>query len=191
MATVSDGTCPIGIIDDMRTRSFTKIAWNEVKVEPVSGVLDLNGQLVTPADIKIELDHPNITASSFVSNVRVVLNNVNGVITVPAGTPLNLDIDGDSVYDAIRVIVNYTYQVPDIPGDDSTEGSGRITIWYERMMFETDQFESNVSYPVRANLFVSETGLFTTRRPSKYHPAIGIVISPPSIISPYLQALWL
>lgn len=192
MATVSDGTCPVGIIDDMRTKSFSRIAWNETLLEPISNpVVDTNGQLVTPVDIKLELKNPHITPSSFVSNVKVILNAVNGVITIPAGTPLNFDIDGDATYDAIRVIVNYTYQVPDIPGDDSTEGSGRITIWYERMFFETDQYESNVSYPVRANLFVSETGLFTTRRPSKYHPAIGIVISPPSITSPYLQALWL
>lgn len=191
MATVSDGTCPIGIIDDMRTRSFTRPSWNEVVIVASSGIPNGNGRLVTPIDIKQELKFANVVASSFTSSIPVILNTVNGVITIPSGTELNIDLDGDGTPNAVRVICNYTYQVPDVPGDDSTDGSGRITVWYERMFIETDQYVTNVSYPLRANLYVNESGLFTTAKPAEGFSAVAIVTAPPSIVSPFLQLLWL
>lgn len=190
MVTVSNGTAPLGIIDDMKTRAFTNVSWNEeIKVQAV-GVPGPNGTLVTPIDIKIELRKPNIIASSFASTVKVTLNPVNGIITFLAGTPLNVDLIGSGQPSGIKTIVNYTYYVANIPGDDSTQGSGRVTVWYERMFFQTDMFETAQQYPVKANLYVSECGLFTTRRPSKIHPAIGMCTASPSPISPNLQALW-
>jgi hypothetical protein len=190
MATVSNGTAPIGIIDDIKTRAFTNVSWNEVVIVPAVGVLS-NNQLVTPVDIKAELKKPNIVSSSFNSTVDVVLNPVNGVIVFVAGTPLNFDLTGSGQPNAIRTVVNYTYQVSNVPGDDSTLGSNRVTVWFQRMFFQTDQFETNQQFPVRANLFVSEMGLLTTRRPSLLHPAVAMVTAPPSPMNPMIEALWL
>lgn len=192
MATVSNGTCPIGIIDDVKTRAFTNVSWNEVIMVAATGVPGPGGTIVTPIDIVAELRRPNILASSFSSTVRVSLNPVNGIITFLAGTALNVDLNGSGQPNGIKTVVCYTYQVANIPGDDSTQGSGRMTVWYERMFFQTDQFESNQQYPVRANLYVSEYGLLTTRKPSATHPCVAIVTAPPMTIQqPMLEALWL
>lgn len=189
MATVSNGTAPIGIIDDIRTRSFTNVSWNEVVIVPAVPASGPNGP-ITPVDIKAELRKSNIVRSSFISDVDVVLNPVNGIITFLAGTLLNYDLMGTGSPNAIRAIVNYTYQVPNIPGDDSTQGSGRMTVWFNRMFFQTDQYETNQQYPVRANLYCSESGFLTTRRPSAIHPAIGMVTAPPTPMNPMLEILW-
>ena len=189
MATVSNGTAPIGIIDDIKTRAFTNVSWNEVIITPASGV-NLDGKIVTPIDIKSELKKPNILPNSFNSTINVVLNPINGVITFLAGTELNIDLTGSGQPNSIRTIVNYTYQVPNIPGDDSTQGSGRITVWFNRMFFQTDQYETNQQYPVRANLYCSEIGFLTTRRPSAIHPAIGMVTAPPTPMNPMIEALF-
>lgn len=190
MATVSNGTAPIGVIDDIKTKAFTNVSWNEVVIVPAVGVLDGSGHLVTPVDIKAELKKPNIVPSSFNSTVNVFLNPVNGVITFLAGTPLNFDLMGTGQPNAIRTIVNYTYQVANIPGDDSTQGSGRMTVWFNRMFFQTDQYETNQQYPVRANLFVSETGFLTTRKPSPIHPAVAMVTAPPTPMNSMIEVLW-
>jgi hypothetical protein len=190
MATVSNGTAPLGIIDDIKTKAFTNVSWNEVIIVPAIGVPGPNDTIVTPVDIKAELRRPNIVPSSFSSTVNVLLNPVNGVITFVAGTQLNFDASGTGLPNAIRAVVNYTYQVANIPGDDSTQGSGRMTVWFERMFFQTDQYESNQQYPVRANLYVSEVGQLTTRRPSSIHPAVGMVTAPPTPMNPMIEVLW-
>jgi hypothetical protein len=190
MATVSNGTAPLGIIDDIRVKSFTNVSWNEVVIVPAAGVPGPGGTIVTPVDIKAELKKANIVPSSFTSTVNVALNAVNGVITFVAGTQLNFDLLGTGSPNAIRTIVNYTYYVPNIPGDDSTQGSGRITVWFNRMFFQTDMYETNQQYPVKANLYVSETGYLTTRRPSPIHPAVAMVTAPPTPMNAMLEALW-
>jgi hypothetical protein len=190
MATVSNGTAPIGVIDDIKTKAFTNVSWNETIVVPAVGVPGPGGVLVTPVDIKAELRKPNVVPSSFNSTVNVVLNPINGIITFVAGTQLNVDLNGDNQPDGIRAIVNYTYMVANIPGDDSTQGSGRMTVWFERMFFQTDQYESNQQYPVRANLYVSEVGFLTTRRPSPIHPAVAMVTAPPTPMNPMIEVLW-
>lgn len=191
MATVSNGTAPLGIIDDIRTKAFTNVAWNEVIIVPAVGVPGPGGSIITPIEIKAELNFPNIVPSSFSSTVNVALNHNNGVITFVAGTPLNFDLTGSGIPNAIRTIVNYTYFVANIPGDDSTSGSGRITVWYNRMFAQTDQFETNQQYPVKANLYVSEIGFLTTRRPSSIHPAVAMVTAPPTPLNSMLEFLWL
>lgn len=189
MVTVSNGTAPLGIIDDIKTKAFTSVAWNEVVIVPAVGVMQ-SGKLVTPIDIKAELRHAYVDSRSFISTVDVQLIPTNGVITFPAGTELNFDMTGSGTMNAIRTIVNYSYQVPNIPGDDSTIGSGRVTVWFNRMFFQTDQFETNQVYPVKANLYVSETGLLTTRRPSSIHPAVGMVTAPPTPMNSMIEVLW-
>jgi hypothetical protein len=189
MATVSNGTAPIGIIDEIKTKAFTNVSWNEVVIVSATGVPGPGG-LVTPVDIKAELRKPYITANSFTSTVDVTLNPVNGIITFLAGTPLNFDLTGSGQPNAIRTVVNYTYQIANIPGDDSTQGSGRMTVWFDRIFFQTNIFETNQNYPLRANLFVSEYGLLTTRQPSSIHPAVGMVTAPPSALNPMIEVLW-
>jgi hypothetical protein len=189
MATVSNGTAPIGVIDEIKTRSFTNVSWNEVVIVSAVGV-NSGGTIVTPIDIKAELRKPNVVPSSFNSTINVVLNPVNGIITFPAGTPLNFDLTGSGSPNAIRTIVNYTYQVANVPGDDSTAASGRMTVWFQRMFFQTTCYESNQQYPVRANLYVSEVGLLTTRRPSAIHPACAMVTSPPTSMNSALECMW-
>lgn len=191
MATVSNGTAPIGLIDDIKTKAFTNVSWNEPIIVPATGVLNNQGKWVTPIDIKAELKKANIVSNTFNSTVSVVLNSVNGVITFLAGTELNFDLTGSGTPNAIRTIVNYTYYVANILGDDSTQGSGRVTVWYSRMFAQTNQYETNQQYPVRANLFVSEIGFLTTRRPSSIHPAVAMVTAPPTPMNPMLEFLWL
>lgn len=189
VATVSNGTAPIGIIDDIRTKAFSAVSWNEVRIVPAVGSM-MGGKLVTTVDIKAELSHPNVSPASFISTVDVQLISLNGVIVFPIGTELNYDLLGTGTPNAIRTIVNYTYQIPNIPGDDSTIGSGRVTVWFNRMFLQTDQYETNQVYPVKANLYCSETGLFTTRRPSAIHPAVAMVTAPPTPMNQMIELLW-
>lgn len=191
MATVSNGTCPIGVIDDVKTKAFSNVSWNETIIVTAIGVPGPNNTIVTPYDIKAELRRPNVLPHSFTSTVDCTLNPINGVITFIAGTPLNIDLNGSGVPNGIKAIVNYTYQVANIPGDDSTAGSGRMTVWFQRMFIQVDQFESNQQYPLRANLYVNEVGLFTTRKPSRLHPAVGVVTAPPTPMNSMLELLWL
>lgn len=190
MATVSNGTAPIGVIDDIKTKAFTNVSWNEVVIVPAVGVPGPGGSIVTPIDIKAELRKANVISSSFTSDVDIVLNAENGVIKFIAGTPLNYDLTGTGTPDSIRAVVNYTYYVANIPGDDSTQGSGRVTVWFNRMFFQTDQFEANQQYPVRANLYVSEVGVLTTRRPSNIHPAVAMVTAPPTPMNAMIEVLY-
>jgi hypothetical protein len=190
MCTVSNGTAPIGVIDDIKTKAFTNVSWNEVVIVPAVAAIGPNNTVVTPIDIKAELRRPNIVPASFNSTVNVVLNPVNGLVTFVAGTQLNFDLTGAGSPNAIRAVVNYTYQVANIPGDDSTAGSGRMTVWFERMFFQTDQYETNQQYPLRANLYVSEVGFLTTRRPSPIHPAVAMVTAPPTPMNPMIELLW-
>src|ERR1700683_3598251 len=74
-ATVSNGTCPLFIFDDEKTKAFSYVSWNENVYTPqIAGVPGPNNTIVTPMDVKVELARPNIIPSSFSSNVDVVLN---------------------------------------------------------------------------------------------------------------------
>lgn len=188
---VSDGSAPIGIIDDVKKTSFSNVSIDEVVIAPATGVQS-GGRLVTPVDIKIELNNPNVLSTSFMSDpVDVELISRNGVLVFLAGTPLNYSSTGGSTYDSIRTVVNYSYQVPNIPGDDSTLASGRITVWLMRMSFSTNMFEANQRYPLNAPLFVNESGLLTTRQISTDYPAIALCTAPPTTVHSTLGALWL
>lgn len=190
---VSDGTVPIGIIDDVKTRAFFAPSVDEIIIAgPIAGITGPGGSLITPTDVKMELENPNVVASSFTSDpVDVELIPRNGVIIFLAGTPLNFDADGDGIPDSIRTRVNYTYQVPNVPGDDSTQGSSRVTVWFTRLIAQTDQYETNQRYPINANLFVSEEGKLTTRQPSPNHPGVAIVTGTPTSVFSSLEFLWI
>lgn len=193
VATVSNGLAPFGIIDDIKTRAFTGNAWDETIVAPVSNpVLNSNNQLVNPYDVKWELVNPNVLPQSFVSiPVPCQLIPRNGVVVFPAGTVLNYDLIGAGTPNAIKTNVRYTYQQPNIIGDDSTFGSQRVTLWLNRGLFSTDCYETNQDYPLNANLFVSELGLLTTRQQALNYPGVAICVGPPNAVSPDMMFMWL
>lgn len=191
MGTVSNGTAPFGIIDEIRTKAFSNVSWNEVVLISNVPSTTSGSKIISTVDVKYELKKPNIIASSFTSTLDVILNANNGVITVPAGSELNFDITGSGIPNGFRAIVNYSYFIANVPGDDSTAGSGRMTVWFQRMIVETTMFETNVSYPVNANLYSSEDGMFTVRKPYQNSASIGLVMAPPSPMNSSLQLLWL
>ena len=190
---VSDGTAPIGVIDDIKTDSFYSVSVDEIVIGgPVQGVPGPDGSLVTPIDILKELENPGIIPGSFVSDpVDLHLNARNGVVRFLANTKLNFDLDGDGIPDSIQTVVNYTYQVPNIPGNNSTAGSGRITVWFQRFIGQTDQFDTTQRYPINQNLFVNEEGKFTTKKPSEDHPGVAIVSGTPSSVFGMLEFIYI
>lgn len=188
---VSDGTAPFGIIDDINTSAFTAQVIDEVVVIPAVGVHDGYGTYVSAIEVTKTVRFPNIIRSSFIADVEgLILNEINGVITAPAGTELNYDSDGDSIPDSIRTVVNYTYRIANIPGDNTTVGSGRITVWFARGVFETDQFDPRKIYAVNATLFCNADGLLTTEQPTANHPGIAMVTGPPSGLNETLEFIW-
>lgn len=187
---VSDGTAPIGIIDEIKTNAFSSAAIDEIVKVPATGVPGPNGTLVTPVDIKVELQNPMVIASSFISSVDVELIPRNGVITFLAGTQLNFSYNNNGTPDGIYAVVNYSFQQPNIPGDDSTAGSGRVTVWSNRIVAQTDQYDTTARYPVNAPLFVNQKGQLTTKQIADY-PMVAIVTGPPSSINVALEFLWL
>lgn len=187
---VSDGTAPLGIIDDINTSAFTAPQNDEVIIVPVVSIFD-GYQLITAVNTEKRMAFANIVRSSFISDVDgVILYDINGVIEIAAGTPLNYDTDGDGVLDSVRVIVSYVYRIPNVPGDNTTTGSGKLTVWIFRGIYETDQYDTRARYVVNAPLFVNEEGKLTTSQPSASHPGVALVTGPPSAIVQTLEFLW-
>lgn len=181
VASVSDGTAPLGLIDDVRTTAFTRPQVDEIVVINVSSTeVDDNGDTVNSEDVTGVLEFPNIIDSSFTSTLSVVLNNVNGIVTVPAGTELNYDSDDDGVNDSFRLVTNYIYRVAGRPGDDTTVGTGRVTIHYQRGIYATDQFDTTQVYPLNATLYVGLDGKLTSSQPTDDHPGVALCTGPPS-----------
>ena len=181
VASISDGTAPLGIIDDVRTTAFTKAQVDEViVVECQAHELDANGKRVSTVDVTGVMEYPNIVQQSFTSTISVLLNPVNGVVTVPAGTELNHDSDGDGINDAFSIVVNYIYRIAGKPGDDTTIGSGRVTLHYQRGIYATDQFDTTQVYPVNCTLYVGLDGKLTSSQPTEKHPGVALCTGPPS-----------
>ncbi len=192
LASVSDGTAPLGIIDDVRTQSFTKPQMDEITIINVkASEIDADGKRVNVEDITGILEYPNIVEKSFTSTMSVILNYVNGVITVPSGTELNYDADGDGVNDSFKVITNYIYKVGGIPGDDSTLGTGRVTIHYQRGIYATDQYDTTQIYPLNSTLYVGSDGKLTSKQPTEVHPGVAVCTGPPSSASSTLEFMLL
>lgn len=192
VASVSNGTAPVGIIDDIRTKAFTAVAWDETVIVPAVGVPGPNNTLITAVDIKTELRNPNVAPDSFVSiPVSVQLIPRNGVIVFPAGTVLNLDDGGTGTPNAIKTNVRYTFQIPNIIGDDSTQGSHRVTVWFQRGIFQTDVFDTAASYPLNSNLFINSTGMLTTKQANPNLPCVALCTSPPTAQFPWLELILL
>jgi len=181
VATVSDGSAPICIIDDVSTTSFTKAQIDEIIYIPVRAVeIDSNGYRVNVEEVTGVLEFPNVIDASFVSTVSVILNKVNGIVSVPPGTQLNHDADKDGIYDSFKIIVSYIYRVPGIPGDDSTVGTGRVTIHYQRGIYATDQFDTTQIYPLNCTLYIGIDGKLTSKQVLDSNPGVAICTGPPT-----------
>ncbi len=192
VASVSDGTAPLGIIDDVRTSAFTRAQIDElVIVDAQTSIIDGNGKRVSTVSVTGVLEYPNIIENSFTSTVSIVLNSVNAVITIPAGTELNHDTTGDGINDSFRVIVNYIYRIAGRPGDDTTVGSGRITIHYQRGIYATSQFDTTQAYPLNVTLYVGLDGKLTSSQPTDSHPGVAICTGPPSAAAGTLEFMLL
>lgn len=181
VAGISDGTAPLGIIDDVRTTAFTRPQVDEVVIVDAQGsVIDANGKRVSTVDVTGVLEFPNIIENSFTSTISVILNVVNGIVTIPAGTELNYDSNGDGENDSFKLITNYIYRIAGKPGDDTTIGSGRVTIHYQRGIYATDQFDTTQIYPINCTLFVGLDGKLTSAQPTESHPGVALCTGPPS-----------
>jgi hypothetical protein len=192
VAGISDGTAPLGIIDDIRSNAFTKPIVDEIVVIEANGVTWDGYNFRSERASKQELANAGLIQASFVADYEgLILNPTNGILTLPANSILNWDSTGNGTYDSIKTIVNYVYQVPSLPGDDSTIGSNRITVWFQRGIFETDQFDTLQRYPLNSTLFVNEEGKLTTKQSSSKHPGVALLLAPPSAMIGSIQLLWL
>ena len=186
---VSDGKAPIGIIDEIRTIAFTQPVVDEVVIIPVSTTWD-GYAFVSTVEAKQELNNSQIVPNSFaVDRPGLQLNPVNGVLVAPAGTEANYTINGANTPNAIRVKARYSFKVPNIPGEDSTVGSNKMTFWFTRGIFQTDQYEM-VHYSVNATLFVSPAGKLTAEMSSAGQPGVAMCIVPPTAHNPMLEFIW-
>lgn len=188
--TVSDGCNipPIGIIDDTKTEAFSKPSLDERIFIPATGVSDGYGNLVSTVDVLGYLNNATIIPSTFVSSMDVLLNPRNGVIQVPAGSILNQIDPQDPGKTGFEIFVSYNYQIPDLPGEDTTAGSGKVSVHIFRGIYTTDQFDPVVDYPLSAPLYCGKDGRFTTE---PWGPIVGIVTGPPSILITELEFMWL
>lgn len=191
VCTVSNGKSPIGIIDDYKTTAFTKVSWQEIILIQPTHIAAVGSKIVTTEDVSVPLKNPSIIHNSFTSTVDGVLNSVNGIFTFPTQTELNFDASGSGIPNAIKAIVSYTFRVPGIPGEDTTMGSGQVTVWVTPgLIFTTDQIETNVNYALNASLYVNDNGLLTTRKLSDDRPAVAMVIAPPVSLTPNIEVIW-
>lgn len=185
---VSDGMAPFGIIDDVKDTAFSRPQIAEVVIiEP--DVVNFDGYNYTAAfDTIKDLRNSQLVPGSFRSEHPsiVSLNEVNGIIKIRAGTVMNYTAIGSTTPNAFRTKVWYAYYVANMPGEDTTFGSGRMTIWFTAGIFQTDQYEL-VPYAVNANLYVSANGKLTSEQSLPNQPCIGMVIVPPTSSNTVLE----
>lgn len=187
--TVSDGQKipPIGIIDDNKTRAFTGAVLDEVQLVAAPSHVDSQGRLVSSFDMIGALEETNIIETSFTSNIHFVLNPKKGIFTIPAGTPLNYD-DGQGFL-GFEVITSYRYKIVDFPGDDTTDGSGQISVHFNRGIFITSIFDTLATYAPGMPLFVNCEGLLTAQDTGS--PMVAIALQPTSSVSNELMFMWI
>lgn len=189
---VSDGRAPIGLIDDVKDTAFMKPVIDEIIiVKPNIITTDGYGSYYAGEYSDELLKKAHIVETSFVSRYAGVelSNSINGVVAIKTGTLLNYKTPGSSTNNAFRTLASYSYYVPNIPGEDTTLGSGRVTIWFTRGIFQTDQFEL-VPYAINSNLYVSAGGKLTSEQTLPNQPAVGMTLVPPASHNATLEFLW-
>lgn len=189
--TVSNGTSipPFGIIDDVNTTAFRRPVVDDLVFIPSPGITPpgYGGTPISPSPVMGNLREVNVVPETFASDVSVTLNPKHGTIIVPAGTPLN-HRNENGEYDGFEIITSYQYQVADIPGDSSIAATGLVTLHVFRGLFETDQYDTTVDYPINAPLFCGKDGRLTSITNG---PALGQVVYRPSALNGTLGFLWL
>jgi hypothetical protein len=185
--TVSDGKNipPIGIIDDTKTTAFSGTVVDEIQVVP-SASIEVNGILVSSVDVMAALNETNIIDTSFTCNLDVVLNPKKGIIVVPAGTPLNFD-NGSMM--GFEIKASYRFKIVDYPGNDSTDGSGQISIHFNRGIFITNIFDTLATYMPGSSLFVDFEGKLTSQETES--PIVAVALQPASALTNELMFMWL
>lgn len=187
---VSDGIAPFGIIDDIKTTAFSMAVIDEIVIIEVPTIFDGYNWVSTMVGVQ-ELQNADIVPNSFVADFGgLILNPVNGTLRVPVGTAVNYQTEDSPQPNAVRTITRYAFRVPNIPGEDSTQGSGRMTVWFTRGIFQTDQFETDVPFQVNATLFVSPRGKLTTALTSPNQPGVAMCIVPPTAHNGMLEFIW-
>lgn len=188
---VSDGTAPFGLIDDNKTIAFSKSVVDEIVIikAPVAQFDGYN--FVLGVDTLAELDNAPLVPETFVADYPgLQVSSKNGNVLALAGTKLNYTLPGSATPNAIKTKVRYAYYVPNQPGEDTTLGSSRVTIWcVPGIILQTDIFEM-VPYAVNATLYVSPNGKLTTEKTIPNQPGIGIVIVPPTAHNAVLEFMW-
>lgn len=149
------------------------------------------GSFISTMDVVGNLDNTNIIPNTFVSTLDVLLNPRNGAVRVPAGTELNVvdpDHDGDPAKSGFEIMMSYAFQIPDLPGDDTTAGSGKLSVHIFRGIFATDKYDPVVEYPLGGPLYCGRDGQITSEPNG---PVIGITTAPPSILINEIEFLFL
>jgi hypothetical protein len=194
---VSDGIAPFGIIEDVREVAHVRPSIDEIVViTPDSSEIDMSTGVPTLAINKVAfLKNANVLQHSFASDIPgVELIAVNGAVNVVAGTALNAKLSPISTTnDSVMIRVRYSYYVPNRPGDDTTLGSNKVTVWPNPSgcIFATDQYETAVPYPLNAALYVSSGGRLTSEQLMDAQPAVAMVCVPPTSVNPMLEFMWL
>lgn len=193
---VSAGLAPIGIIDDQRTAAFTQPAVDNIVIfgpDLIGTPITIGGNLAVGHEVVIELEHPSLVPNSFITSYPLLVNYVNGVVRAPANSLLNFNSTGDSTqpFDSIRAVVSYTFRIPDLPGADSTIGSGRVTIWFNRGVYQTDVWDTTQNYPLNCVLYCGLDGRLTSAQPTPAHPGVAICLGAASSFDPFIDFLWL
>lgn len=145
---LTDGTYPIGLLDDNKLATYHKKVVNESVV--LTGVVASN------------LMHSALTAGAFkVTNVAgtvtyanladYTVNIVNGTIQ---RTALSTIASGQTV------LVSYEYQLPSAEslssqpsGFDDTAGSGKVAVWNAPGIYLTTEYDITLNYAVNECLY--------------------------------------
>jgi hypothetical protein len=187
---VSDGTAPFGLIDDNKTVAFSKSVIDEIVIIKAPVVQFDGYNFVLGADTMAELAEGPLVPDTFVSDYPDLQVSNKGNVLALAGTKLNYTLPGSPTPNAIKTKVRYAYYIPNQPGEDTTKGSSRVTVWcVPGIILQTDIFEM-VPYSVNATLYVSPNGKLTTEKTIPNQPGIGIVIVPPTAHNPVLEFMW-
>jgi hypothetical protein len=191
---ICDGLHPYGILDDIKSNVIrcVPVPPTQTFIVPAEDIeFDANKKAIILSKAqKVELNHANIIAASFISDVPGTLKYLNGIFILPIGTICNYclkpSINGSTINDAVRFSCKYAYNINKV--DDTTLGSGRVTVWSKNMIAETDMYSIAHEYNKYMPLYV-ENGLLTTKRLDSQCKCIGIVLEGPTTNNPMMKFL--
>lgn len=184
----------LGIIDDTRVSAFSDtVSYEEVIVRVVDA--DGDGKSDLEASGKLMggengIGVSNINIQTFRSDPAVILDSVHGLIEIPVGTELNYDADEDGTLDSVRTVCAYQYWVPNKPGEDSTLGSGKLTVWtmYGSELSTNIWDPTGGGYRLNDWLYCGPDGKLTR---TQNGTPVAICTYPPTTLDSFLQFMWI